>query len=317
MIKTLLIPFISYFLLLFTVSDFESYTFQVPNTDQEIEMIAIPGGAFMMGSPVNESGRNADEGPQQKVSLDPFWMASTETTWDLYLIYTNKDLEVDESLTLDAITRPTPPYVEMSFGQGKRGGFPVCNVTQYAARAYCKWLMEKTGDFYRLPTEAEWEYAARAGSETPFYFGENNSDLKDYAVYFDNSDGHYFKVAQKKPNEWGLFDMYGNVAEWTADQYHEDYFTKVAEEPSNPFFKPDVIYPHTIKGGHWDSDPEDCRSASRLASQPKLKQRDPQIPKSDWWMTNAPFLGFRVVRPLNPPSKEEIEAYFDKPPKDM
>lgn len=302
---------------LFFADSFENYSETIPNTDQAIEMIAIQGGDFIMGSPETEAGREANEGPQKRVAISPFWIAKYETTWDLYLIYTNKDLEIDENLTLDAIARPTPPYVEMSFGQGKKGGFPVCNVTQYAARSFCKWLYEKTGHFYRLPTEAEWEYAARAGSNTAFHFGNNIAALSDYAVYFDNSNGAYRKTGSLKPNPWGIYDMYGNVAEWTSDQYFENYFEKISEGQKDPFFNPEIIYPHTIKGGHWDDDPEYCRSASRVASTPKLKQRDPQIPKSDWWMTNAPFLGFRVVRPLKQPSDEEIERYFAKPPKDM
>ncbi|SOE20177.1 Formylglycine-generating enzyme, required for sulfatase activity, contains SUMF1/FGE domain [Spirosomataceae bacterium TFI 002] len=306
-------------LLFFSLSsdDFESYQEKISNTDQVIDMIAINGGTFKMGSPEQEKGREENEGPQKKVEVSPFWMAKYETTWDLYLIYTNKDLEIDANLTLDAIARPTPPYVEMSFGQGKKGGFPVCNVTQYSARSFCKWLYEKTGHFYRLPTEAEWEYAARAGSKTAFSFGDNIASLGEYAVYFDNSNGAYKKTGSLKPNAWGLHDMHGNVAEWTSDQFLEDYFTKIKDGQKDPFFSSNVIYPHTIKGGHWDDDPEFLRSASRVGSTPKLKQRDPQIPKSDWWMTNAPFLGFRVVRPLNEPSKEEIERYFSKPPKDM
>lgn len=286
-----------------------------------LEMVAIPGGVFIMGSPVEEDLRNTDEGPQRQVTLSPFWMAKYETTWDLYLVFQNKELEVSNlnaressGQNADAVARPTKPYVEMSFGQGKNDGFPVCNVTQFAARAFCEWLYKKTGVFYRLPTEAEWEYAARANTTTAYFFGNEATDLKEYAWLFDNADGAYKKVGLKKPNPWGLYDIYGNVAEWTSDQYIEDIYAK--GDAKDPYIAPKEVYPHVIRGGHWDDDPEKLRSAARTPSTPRLKQQDPQIPKSDWWLTDAPFLGFRVVRPAVPPSEAAIQAYFVRPPKD-
>lgn len=300
----------------------ENYAQSIPGTKHVVEMVGIAGGEFKMGSPENEMFRKADEGPQRTVEVSPFWIAKYETTWDLYLVFQNKELEAQDLKTdeateknADAVARPTKPYVEMSFGQGKNDGFPVCNVTQFAARAFCEWLYKKTGNFYRLPTEAEWEYAARAGSETAYHFGENDSDLNEYGWFFDNSDGAYKKVGQKKPNAWGLYDMYGNVAEWTSDQYIADVYKN--DGVKDPYIVPSAVYPHVIRGGHWDDDPEKLRSAARTPSTPRLKQQDPQIPKSDWWLTDAPFIGFRVVRPVTPPSKKEIEEYFKRPPKDM
>jgi formylglycine-generating enzyme required for sulfatase activity len=300
----------------------KDYTQTIPGTTHTLDMIGVLGGKFTMGSPEGEMFRKADEGPQRTVELSPFWIAKYETTWDLYLVFQNKELEAqalktDEAIEqkADAVARPTKPYVEMSFGQGKNDGFPVCNATQFAARAFCEWLYKKTGEFYRLPTEAEWEYAARAGSDTPYYFGESDSDLGEYGWFFDNSDGAYKKVGQKKPNAWGLYDMYGNVAEWTSDQYVSDIYKNA--DVKDPYVAPTTVYPHVIRGGHWDDDPEKLRSAARTPSTPRLKQQDPQIPKSDWWLTDAPFVGFRVVRPLIQPSKEEIEKYFVRPPKDM
>lgn len=319
MIRLLIIFFsILIFSFSFFGDDFKDYSQNIPNTSENIEMIAIKGGKFLMGSPENEPLRKADEGPQRTVQISPFWMSKFEITWDTYLIFQNKELETSDAKTLnvDAIARPTKPYVEMSFGQGKNGGFPVCNVTQYAARAYCDWLYKQTGIFYRLPTEAEWEYAARAGTTTSFYFGDDVGLLKDYAWTYDNSDGAYKKVGQKKPNAWGLYDMYGNVAEWTSDAYKPDYFKELKDPISDPFIVPDLLYPQTIKGGHWDDDPEMLRSAARTPSTPRLKQRDPQIPRSKWWLTDAPFLGFRIVRPKVQPSKEFIESYFALPPTD-
>ncbi len=320
MFKTpLYLFFILTIFLSFQPQDFVSYTEKIPNTNQSIDMVAIAGGEFMIGSPAAEALRRDDEGPQKKVVIGPFWMSKFEVTWDNYLVFQNKELETSGAANpkVDAVARPTKPYVEMSFGQGKLGGFPVCNVTQFAARQFCKWLYEKTGHFYRLPTEAEWEYAARAGSTTAYCFGDSPDQLSDYAWFFENSDGAYKKVGLKKPNAWGLYDMYGNVAEWTSDQYAADYYAGLSDGAKDPNRKPATLYPHTIKGGHWDDDAETMRSAARRPSTVRLKQRDPQIPKSDWWLTDAPFLGFRVVRPVNPPSAKEIEEYFARPPKDM
>lgn len=307
----------------FRSDDFKPYTEHIPGLAHGLELVPIPAGEFTMGSPETESNRKPDEGPQHTVKIDAFWMAKFETSWEMYEAFFNKELEVADAKNtpevqsrVGVVVRPTQPYVEMSFGQGKESGFPVCNVTQFAARAFCKWLYAKTGHFYRLPTEAEWEYAARAGSKTTFYFGDDASKLKDYGWFFDNSDGAYKKVGQKKPNDWGLYDMYGNVAEWTSDLYVADFYGK-PEAVNNPYVKPSKHYPHVIRGGHWDDDADKLRSASRRTSTPDLKQRDPQIPKSDWWLTDAPFLGFRVIRPVKEPSKEEIEAYFDRPPKDI
>jgi formylglycine-generating enzyme len=280
-------------------------------------MVVIPGGSFKIGSPENELGRRADEGPQKTVKISPFWMSAHEITWDTYLIFQNKELEKETSQKVDAIARPTKPYVEMSFGQGKNGGFPVCNITQYAARSYCKWLYQTTGIFYRLPTEAEWEYAARAGTESTFYFGNDAAQLKEHAWFYENSDGAYKKVGLKKPNAWGLYDMYGNVAEWTSDEYSEAGFANKIEGAEDAIHAPKTLYPHTIKGGHWDDDAEMLRSAARRPSTPRLKQRDPQIPRSKWWLTDAPFLGFRILRPVIVPTKAEIEAYFALPPSDI
>jgi formylglycine-generating enzyme len=301
----------------FVAEEPKPYVQIIPNSAEKIAFVAIPGGTFKIGSPETEPNRRADEGPQKSVKIKTFWMSSTEITWDTYLIFQNKELEKETSQKVDAIARPTKPYVEMSFGQGKNGGFPVCNITQYAARSYCKWLYQTTGIFYRLPTEAEWEYAARAGSETAFYFGNDAKELKDHAWFYENSNGAYKKVAQKKPNAWGLYDMYGNVAEWTSDEYTETSYANLKDGIDDAIHAPKTLYSHSIKGGHWDDDPEMLRSAARRPSTPRLKQRDPQIPRSKWWLTDAPFLGFRIVRPIEEPSKAEIEAYYALPPSDI
>ena len=303
-------------------TDFKPYTEVIPGTEVVFDMVPIPGGKFIMGSPQGESGRNDDEGPVHEVELSPFWMGKHEVTWDEYDLFVFPELAKGmlESAELkgkiDGVSQPTPPFVDMSFGMGKKG-FPAINITYYAALSYCQWLTALTGDFYRLPTEAEWEYAARAGSTTAYSFGDDIAQLDEYAWYYDNSDDGYQQIGSKKPNAWGLHDMHGNVAEWTLDAYSPAYTTKAGQTVKDPWHKPTQLYPHSVRGGSWDDDPEDLRSAARRASQPSWKQRDPQIPKSNWWMTNAPFLGFRIVRPLEKPTQAEIDAYFADPIPDL
>lgn len=273
-------------------------------------MIAIPGGEFLMGSPETEHGREADEGPQTKVHVDSFWMEEHEVTFDEYVMFQNKSL--DNEPIPDAITRPSPPYVDFTLGMGKEGGYPANSMSQHAALMYCKWLYEKTGVFYRLPTEAEWEYACRAGSTTAYPYGNSTDKLSQYGWYAANSNNKYYKVKQLEPNQWGLYDMLGNVTEWTLDQYDENYFKKIANQKNNPRIPVTEKYPVTLKGGHFRSEAAGLRSASRLPSDKKWNARDPQIPKSKWWIADAPFVGFRIVRPAKQPSPEEIKAFFEK-----
>lgn len=304
---------------------FEKYTETMPGSQVSFELLPIPGGEFLMGSPATEKGRKPDEGPQHKVKIAPFWMGKTEVTWDEFEIFVYREIEkqsmnassMAKTSAADAVSRPSPPYLDMTFGMGK-SGFPAINMTQFAALTYCKWLTAKTGHFYRLPTEAEWEYACRAGSNTAYGFGDDAAQLGEQAWYYDNSNAGTKKVASKKPNAWGLYDMHGNVAEWTLDQYNPDFYAGLTKGTvTTPWNKPKKLYAHTLRGGSWDDDAAALRSAARQFSKPVWKQRDPQIPKSQWWFTDAPFIGFRVVRPLQQPSPEEIQKYWSEPIKDF
>lgn len=295
--------------------DFKPYTQKVEGITLGFTMEAIPGGEFSMGS---RKG-NPDEQPVHQVKIAPFWMGTYEVTWNLFEPFVYKDFERVQGggnipPEVDAVTRPTKPYLDMTFGMGK-DGHPALAMTQYNAIQFCKWLYVRTGIFYRLPTEAEWEYACRAGSTTEYYFGDDASRLDEYAWYKGNSGDKTHQVGQKQPNAWGLYDMHGNVAEWTYDQYVEDFYKqsegKIAD---NPIAIPEKLYPHAIRGGSFEDNAEDVRSASRMPSDPFWKQLDPQIPKSNWWFPEAPFIGVRLVRPLNPPSDAEIMAYYDKAP---
>lgn len=297
-------------------SEFEKYVETIASTDVSFQMLPIPAGEFMIGSPESEANREADEGPQIKLKMEAFYMMETEATWDLFELFidTEKSALVGYSsetskVNADAVTRPSTPYLDPSFGMGKRN-FPAISMTQFAALNFCKWLSEVTGKLYRLPTEAEWEYACKAGTTTAYSFGDSVAQLTDYGWYWDNSDDKYHEVAQKKPNEWGLYDMHGNVAEWTMDQYQEDYYTTLQEGAIDPWRIPTNLHPRSVKGGSWDDDPEALRSSSRLKSNKDWQKRDPQIPKSFWWNTDAPFLGLRVVRPAKEMTKEEIEEFF-------
>ena len=287
-----------------------AYVETIPGTDLKFELLPIPGGTFTMGSPANEPGRQENEGPQHQVTLKPFWMAKTEVTWDEYDLFafsqdikkkqlqkTDLAKQPEPEKAADALTRPTPPYADQTFGLGHDGQPALC-ITWHAAMEYCHWLSTKTGKTYRLPTEAEWEYACRAGSKTAYSFGDV-SQMKDYAWYTQNSDGKAQKVGTKKPNAWGLHDMHGNVAEWCVDHYDQAFYgTFKAGTPALfPVLLPtDKRYPHVARGGSWDDDAPLLRSAARRGSEDDWSMLDPQQPKSIWWHTNATFVGFRVVR---------------------
>jgi formylglycine-generating enzyme required for sulfatase activity len=418
-----------------SAAEMKRYTETIPGSKVTFDMLPIPGGTYAMGSPAGEPGHKDDEAPQHKVTISPFWMERCEVTWNEFELWMYPELAKEGSKEVaDAVTHPTKPYVEMSFGMGK-DGFPAISMTQHAANTYCKWLSAKTGHFYRLPTEAEWEYACRAGTTTAYSFGDDVSKLGEYAWYADNSDGtssvvfddienleafakrlkqsdnftkylntqlspatkqllagytegnnpqlqlslatdldqlihhgtlyeaqrfagatissitmkmletkpagtelarmnraflqevypediarpdpdaklKYQKVGTKKPNPWGLYDMHGNVAEWTLDQYVADaYSTFPASGVTDPWIRATKPYPHSARGGSWkDETPDLLRSAARLGSDRSWKIQDPQLPKSIWYHTDAQFLGFRIVRPLKVPTPEECAKYWN------
>jgi formylglycine-generating enzyme required for sulfatase activity len=288
-----------------------SYTDKIKDTDVQFEMVGVPGGTYMMGSPVSESGRNADEGPQHPVTIHPFWMAACETTWDLFDLFQDeagvedpKDNDDRRAKDADAITGPTPPYVDKNYGHPHAGHPAIC-MTQYSAMEFCRWLSKKTGHAYRLPTEAEWEYAARAGTTTAWSFGDDAKELDEYAWYKKDSatpqkpNGGTHKVGTKKANSWGLYDMYGNVMEWCVDHYKMDFYATFSlDKPTlGPVLLPtEKRWSHVARGGSWADDAAQCRSASRRGSEASWMQHDPQQPKSIWWLTKFDVVGFRFVR---------------------
>lgn len=215
------VVFLFFFSLLLTMgwaqhskTDFTSFDQSLPGSTLRFSMKPIPAGEFLLGSAVTEKRRLPDEGPQKKIAISAFWMSAHEVTRDAFDVF-YKDENTSANDDVDAITRPSPQYVDLSWGMGKEGGYPVNSMSQFAALMYCRWLYHKTGIFYRLPTEAEWEYACRAGSNTAYYFGNDSLQLGKYAWYAGNSDDKFHKVGEKLPNAWGLYDMLGNLMEWT------------------------------------------------------------------------------------------------------
>jgi len=319
-----------------------AYTGQLPGTDVTFEMIPIPGGEFLLGSPDGEVDRNKDEGPQVRVNVPPFWMAKCEVTWAEYHAYMSmydafkkiNELRVDaeaakehaavktyleqESLEVDAVTAPTPLYdPDAAYAAGEEPDQPAVTMTQYAAKQYTKWLSGITGNVYRLPSEAEWEYAARAGSTTAYSFGDDAEELPEHGWFDENADYETHPVGSKPANAWGLHDMHGNAAEWVLDGYLADHYStlgKAATNSTDAVAWPTKLYPRVIRGGSWLDEAAACRSATRHQSDDsEWALSDPNLPVSPWWFTEdlSTGVGFRIMRPLNPPDKEMREKVWD------
>ncbi len=306
------------------------YTVTIPGTDVTFTMQPIPGGKFKLGSPDSEQGHKADEAPQVEVEVAPFWMADKEVTWAEYKLYmsmhdTFKQLAKEK---LQPITKENEAYVitapsnlydpTFTFKQGADPQQPAVTMSQYAAKQYTKWISGITGEFYRLPGEAEWEYAARAGTTTPWFFGDDAKQLGDYAWYYDNASESTQKVGQKKPSPWGLFDIYGNVGEWTLDGFTDDGYKALAAKKNLTAVEaiqwPTKLYPRVIRGGGWDDDAEALRSATRQPSDDDdWRAEDPNFPQSPWWFTSEPALsvGMRIIRPLQAPELADRAKFWD------
>ena len=310
------------------------YTETIPGTDITFQMVPVPAGTFLMGSPDSEEDRNADEGPQVSIAVEPFWIGKHEVTWSEYKVYMDlhdqfkafdrKGIRsVTEENEIDAVTAPSSLYEpSFTYDAGDDPETPAATMTQYSAKQYTKWLSILNEDFYRLPAEAEWEYACRAGTTTAFNFGDDESELEANAWFDDNADYERHEVGSKGPNAWGLHDMHGNVAEWVLDQYEEDRYKKLKEMAKGdaPVSVADSIcWPDSdrcvVRGGSWELYSYELRSASRLAADYKeWKSDDPNIPRSPWWCTTEPAtgVGFRIVRPLVAPATRDAKEEFWK-----
>jgi len=235
----------------------------IPGTLVTFEMIKIPAGKIAV---------KTLDGKTQEVEIKPVWVGKTEVTWDEYDVFAFQ-LDVsdkDKAAGTEAKSRPSKPYGAPDFGFGHRG-LPAMCVTAFSADMYCQWLSKKTGKRYRLATEAEWEYACRAGS------GEAKlepAEMGKLAWYYDNSDDKAHPVAKKNPNGWGFVDMLGNVREW------------VIGLDGKPL----------TCGGSWDDDAENIGAHVRQQQKPEWNKTDPQSPKSRWWLSDGSMIGFRIVR---------------------
>lgn len=305
-----------------TLTTFANYTEYIPETTVSFNMIAVNGGTFMMGSPEKEPFRNPDESPQHQVELSPFYMAESETTWNMYwafyvstmsegrtppdVIYFNNQNAID----VDGISGPTPPWGYPDQGWG-HGDMPAITMTHYAAETFCQWLSAKTGKTYRLPTEAEWEYAARGGTESAYFFPGSPKDysehgfmknifkpkteiISDYVVYDKNSDRRTKSPVEVLPNPLGLKNMLGNVFEYTSDKYNPDAYNNRTGVTRDPVVT--VGDEWVVRGGNYTSDAADVRSAARgHTNHTEWLKTDPQQPKSIWWYSDIKGIGFRVV----------------------
>lgn len=300
------------------VSKFENFTEAIPGTNVSFKLIALPGGSFSMGSPEREPLRKPDEGPVHKVTLSPFWIGEIEVSWDEYMAFfratSSQGRTEDQTIKnkkVDAISGATPPWgaPDQGWGKGKR---PAITMSWHAANVYCKWLSKVTGKKYRLPTEAEWEYACRGGRETPYFFDgdpkkftsegllkrifkPDTSYIASRVVYKVNSYAKTKEPSDVRPNPFGLKNISGNVAEFCSDFYAANAYISDSSTSVNPK-GPLTGSEHVIRGGSFKSDAKDVRSASRDFTKTKAwLVTDPQMPKSIWWYSDCIDVGFRVV----------------------
>lgn len=299
------------------IEKFENFREMIPGTSVSFEMVAIPEGVFNMGSPDKEPMRGADEGPVRKVKVSKYWIAATEVTWDEYLAFFRAtgsqgrtDGQVVGNRKTDAISGATPPWGAPDQGWGK-GSRPAITMSWHAANVYCQWLSKVTGKKYRLPTEAEWEYACRGGTQTPYFFegdpkkltssgllkrlfGPDTTNIASRVVYIVNSGAKTSEPSYIKANPFGLKNMSGNVAEFCSDLYSDSFYKSDSTfiNPKGPLKGQE----HVIRGGSFKSDASDVRSAARDYTRTKAwLVTDPQMPKSIWWYSDCIDVGFRVV----------------------
>jgi formylglycine-generating enzyme required for sulfatase activity len=223
-----------------------------------MRFILVSPGQFQMGSPLSEQGRKTHEGPQRRVRLSkPYYLGKYEVTQREWIQLMGSNPSRFKACGLDC---------------------PVDSVSWDDAQSFIKKLNTmEGGSFYALPSEAQWEYAARAGSHQAFGFGSQGKALGDYGWYDSNSEGTA-KVGQKKPNAWGLHDMHGNVYEWVQNRYQPSYYTRAASQDP---LGPSQGSKRVLRGGCWYSDPANSRSAARAFKSPQDKNG---------------YQGFRIIK---------------------
>jgi sulfatase modifying factor 1 len=304
------------------VTEFKSFREMIPGSSVSFNMIAVPGGKFNIGSSEKEPFRKPDEGPVKEVEISQFFMAEIEVSWDEYMAFykqtsgqgrssDTEEIIKKRTANVDAISGATPPYgqPDQGWGMGQR----LISASFHAAETYCKWLSSVTGKRYRLPTEAEWEYACRAGTETPYFFpgdplkfekrgfrariSKNDTTvINSFVVYKENSLSKTQLPDRVRSNPFGLKNMLGNVAEFCSDWYQTDAYARYTDENIKDPKGPENGEEHVIRGGTFNDMAGKLRSSARdhTRNDDWLKT-DPQMPKSIWWYSDCFNVGFRVV----------------------
>ena len=305
------------------VTSFADYSETVPGSPVQFDMVAIPGGTFTMGSDPSAPHHQSDEGPGVTVEIKSFWMGKAEVSWREYEFFYKQTggegrsgdqvRSAEKSGGVYALTGPTPPYGNPDQGWGRRDR-PAITMTHFAAQKYCEWLSAVTGKKYRLPTEAEWEYASRGNTEGSYFFAGDPGDIQPegfwssfssgdtsainrYVVSALNSDGQTKPPSAVEPNPFGLLNMLGNVREFCADWYSENTYAAYAENevtvnPTGPAEGENYV----VRGGSYKSSAAELRIARRdYTRKAAWQMTDPQIPKSLWWYSDCNDVGFRVV----------------------
>jgi len=231
---------------------------EIAGTPAKFDLVQLPAGKITL-----KDGKEYD--------IKPIWIGTTEITWDVYDVYWQRlDLKPEEvQKGVDAENRPSKPYAPPDRGFG-HNGYPAGSNCYAEAQKFVKWLSKKTGHKYRLPTEAEWTYACRAGGDGKVDKGE----LKSVAWYSANGDDKTHEVGKMKPNAWGLYDTLGNVAEWSV--------------------RADGV--GVACGGSFQDDAEDVNCDSHAEYTSAWQRDDPQDPKGKSWLSNGAHIGIRVVR---------------------
>lgn len=243
----------------------ESFVVKLEGFTVEYTMVRIPG---------------SDDG-----SVKPLFVGKTEVPWELYDVFMLRQDLTDEQRAsgVDAEARPTKAYGSPDRGFG-HDGYAALGMSRLSAEKFCEWLSRKTGRTFRLPTELEWRHAARGGADA----APTGEALLAQAWIADNSDAKPHPIATKAANGYGLHDVFGNLAEWVAAEPEKD-----GQDGNGA--KSGKKKERVAKGGAFDSKAEDVTIDARRVETPAWNKTDPQFPKSKWWLSDASFVGFRVV----------------------
>jgi len=292
-----------------------------------IKMVFIPGGRFSFAGPPNTTKRGG-EGPGIDMQVEPFWMAQFEMTNDAFAVFEGRASGSDRELiwrfrnehnplVTEAMLRAAPFGGEMPgawiFAPIQRSDirtadlsdrdparFPVRGVSQYSAMWFCRWLSLRSGRIYRLPTEVEWEYAARAGSKTAYFWGDEPTKASTYAWFKDDHSNKPKEVGLKKPNPWGLSDIYGNLGEWVLDGWSDDYTAKELDPVFGLWRRRSIssleVQDCVVRGGDFTSSANDLRSTSRIRV--KDISLDGEIPAYYVMTDEGLRVTFRIISPV-------------------